>query len=237
MAWSAPATYSTGQIVTAVDLNLIRDNLKYLKGQAGAVTIEDQIALTLNANASNGLNVTNANAGASAFAHINLINDGGSAAGFFRGSSTTAAYAGANALNIGMIGAHPLALFTNNTVRQWIDSNGNVNFGATAPVAKLQAVGAGGGVLFLSANAVTTLQTLAAAGTVTKGMFYWLSDINNTGGGLVEVLPSHLGLSGSATYANTDTMTIAVTAGGAITIARTTGSNGSHQVNMLVLYF
>lgn len=39
MAWTAPATYSVAQIMTAASMNLIRDNLNYLKGNAGTVTI------------------------------------------------------------------------------------------------------------------------------------------------------------------------------------------------------
>lgn len=228
MAWTAPASYSVAEVVTAAKLNLhIRDNLKYLKGQAGTVTIEDQIALTVNTNASNGLTITNASAGASAFAHINLINDGGSAAGFFRGSSGTSAYAGANALNIGMIGAHPLALFTNNTVRQTIASDGAIKF-----------TGAGGGFMYLSAAAVAGgLVTLAPAGTVTVGMTVWLSDRNNGAGAYAAGFNGQvMALTATQNYVNTDTLTLTLTAGGAITVQRTVGTNGTHDVNMFCLY-
>lgn len=46
MGWVAPATYSVSEIVLASKLNThIRDNLLYLKGNAGVVTIEDQLTL------------------------------------------------------------------------------------------------------------------------------------------------------------------------------------------------
>jgi hypothetical protein len=43
--------------------------------------------------------------------------------------------------------------------------------------------------------------------------------------------------SGGVTYTNTDTMKVDLTAGGAITVQRTAGTNGTHQINMLVLYY
>src|SRR5436309_5601123 len=47
MAWTAPATWTVGQLVTAATMNThVRDNLKYLKGQAGQVAIEDAINAT-----------------------------------------------------------------------------------------------------------------------------------------------------------------------------------------------
>ena len=46
MAWTAPATYVTGQVMEASDLNLVRDNLRYLKGLDGDVTFSDSIIIT-----------------------------------------------------------------------------------------------------------------------------------------------------------------------------------------------
>ena len=46
MAWTAPRTWTTAEVVTAAMINPhVRDNLKYLKGQAGGVTIEDNLGV------------------------------------------------------------------------------------------------------------------------------------------------------------------------------------------------
>src|SRR5688572_10563024 len=44
MAWSAPKTWSVGEVVTAAMMNThVRDNLDYLKGNAGGVTISNRV--------------------------------------------------------------------------------------------------------------------------------------------------------------------------------------------------
>ena len=46
MAWTAPRTYTAGEIITASILNsAVRDNLRYLKGLDGAVTLSDALIL------------------------------------------------------------------------------------------------------------------------------------------------------------------------------------------------
>ena len=46
MAWTAPRTYTTGEVITAAIGNTHwRDNLRYLKGLDGAVTTEDDIII------------------------------------------------------------------------------------------------------------------------------------------------------------------------------------------------
>jgi hypothetical protein len=46
MAWTAPKTWSVSEVVTASMMNThVRDNLKYLKGQAGGVAIEDSLTV------------------------------------------------------------------------------------------------------------------------------------------------------------------------------------------------
>jgi hypothetical protein len=46
MAWTAPKTWSVGELVTAANMNThIRDDLKYLKGQAGQVDLEANLTL------------------------------------------------------------------------------------------------------------------------------------------------------------------------------------------------
>jgi hypothetical protein len=239
MSWTSLANpaYVTGHVMTQSDMAEITNNLRYLKGTDGAVAIDNALGVTVNTNAAAGITITNSNAGSSAYTGLNLENDGGADAGAYRCSSTNTAYGGANSLNFLTIGAHPFAIGTNNVVRQFFSSDGKIGFGTTSPQSVLHAVGAGGGFMFLSANAVDgTLQTLAAAGTVTQSAAFWIYDRNNTGGAFVQASGNMLGLAQTFNLVNTDTVTVAVTAGGAITVQRTAGTNGTHQVNALILY-
>ena len=46
MAWTAPRTWVVSEIVTASHMNThVRDQLLYLKGQAGAVELEDDLSI------------------------------------------------------------------------------------------------------------------------------------------------------------------------------------------------
>ena len=60
MAWTAPRTWATGELVTAAMQNShVRDNLRYLKGLDGTVTIESALIVaaasaSLKANATSG---------------------------------------------------------------------------------------------------------------------------------------------------------------------------------------
>jgi hypothetical protein len=239
MAWTAPRTWNVGEIVTAVMMNAhVRDNLAYLKGQAGTVTIEDALSVTVNTNTANGVTITNSNAGSSAYTGLNLENDSGADAGAYRCSSTNTAYGGVNSLNFLTIGAHPFAIGTNNVVRMLFDSAGNIGLGTSSPRSVLHAAGAGGGFMFISGTGINSAAatTLAINGTVTQSAAFWGYDRNNTGGGFVQVSGNMLALSQTFNMVNTDTITISVTAGGAITAQRTAGSNGTHEVNFMVLF-
>lgn len=192
----------------------IRDNLLYLKGQAGAVTIDDVIA---------------------PLGMAALRNDGGYQFTLERSSATARKYGFAIAAGDGSFAMDDVTAAAR---RMTLDVNGNLGFGGVlAPQGKIHVAGAGGGMLFLSCNAVDgTLQTPVVAGTVTQSAAFWGYDRNNTGGGLVQVSGNMLALAGTFAFINTDTVTVTVTAGGAITVQRTAGTNGTHQINMLVLF-
>ena len=49
MAWTAPRTHTVGELITASILNThIRDNLLYLKGNAGTITFDAAIVTAFN---------------------------------------------------------------------------------------------------------------------------------------------------------------------------------------------
>lgn len=224
MAWTAPATYSVSEVVTAAKLNThIRDNLDYLKGNSGLVSIAASID---SAGVLRATGLTSPSSGAG----VELLYVSGT--GYLLAYDRTAA------------GFRPLIMA--GTTLEWdiasspamtIDASLNLGIGTTAPKGKVHAAGTGGVMLYLSANAVTSLQTVAAAGTVAHGATFYISDENNNGGAMNSSSGSSVTLGNSFTYVNTDTITVAVTAGGAITVQRTSGTNGAHNINMLMLGF
>lgn len=227
MAWTAPASYSVSEIVTAAKLNThIRDNLDYLKGNAGLITIANGVDVVGTLRASG-------NASPVAGAGVEFL--------YIAGTGYMLSYDRSGGVSRPFVyGASTMEWDIGPTASMYLDANRNLGIGTVAPAtnARLHAVGAGGGFMFLSANAVTTLQTIAPNGTVTVGMTVWLTDRNNGAGAFVVGFNAmSFALSATQNYTNTDTMTLTLTAAGAITIQRTSGTNGSHQVNMMVLYY
>jgi len=235
MGWSAPATYATNQLITAADLNLIRDNLNYLKGNAGAVLI----ASTLQATAL-GVNVAPSASYIAYLSSILPVRIEQSSSGIdYLDLNNTAAAGNRWAIRMRDLAEGDFGIrdVTAGVYRQYFNAAGFCGFGTTSPQGKIHAVGAGGGFVFVSCNAVDgTLQTPVAAGTVTQSAAFWAYDRNNTGGGVVQVSGNMLTLGQTFPFANTDTVTVTLTAGGAITVQRTAGTNATHQVNALILY-
>ncbi len=251
MAWTAPRTWSTGELVTKAIMDThVRDNLRYLKGLDGAVTIEDRMTLPVTSG-TNGRGLRFAS-GANDFAGAQGFDDGSisylilAANRYFDGTAYQQmnARAGANLVlnGSGFLTFNTFAAASNTQVeRMRITSDGALGLGTASPQGPLQINGVGGKVLFLQANALNnTLQTLAVAGTVTTGAGFYIWDKNNTTGAVVVGSTStavNVGGPLTSTYANADTITFGVTAGGAITVQRTTGTNGTHQVLMIVFVF
>lgn len=230
MGWTAPRTWVVGEIETAAIFNPhIRDNLLYLKGNAGAVTIEDELLSVVAA----GGTLTAQGTNNTSFGRLRLI-----------GKKTSAAAVEwrimANAISdTGELAFYDVAATAE---RMRIDNAGFVGIGTAAPQGKLHiARAAAGGMMFLSGTISGTLNTLAVAGTVTVMAIMWGMIRNNGGTSL-----SFIGLISANTFAlgtalvvncNTasDQVTITVTAGGAVTAQRTAGSN-SHELHVTVYY-
>jgi len=251
MAWTAPATWNVSEIVLASKMNAhVRDNLKYLKGQAGAVVLEDRLEIPATSGTT-GTGLRFATSGTS-YGTVQGFNDGTNSYIFF-GTNRQFDGTGWQQLNAR---AASLIQLTQDVVtfstfpaassvpaeRMRITNAGNVGIGTTAPAGALHVTGAGSisgaGFAIGSVAAVTTIQTVFAAGTIARACVVSFIDRNNTGGAYTS--STNLGviaLSGALTYTNTDTITLAVTAGGALTAQRTTGTNGSHDIVIHVIFF
>ncbi len=244
MAWSSPRTWTAGEIVTAAIMNThVRDNLNYLKGNAGTVAIASSMSVTgsvtANPGGSNQDTLSALSGGSGNFAGVS-VGRAASEARFFVPSAGGQFLAGAAAGDAGFRvddSAKKVLIGAGATETVTITSSA-VGIGTAAPAAKLHVVGAGGSFLFMSCNAVDgTLQTPIVAGTVTQSAAFWIYDRNNTGGATVQASGNMINaLGGTFNLVNTDTITVTVTAGGAITVQRTAGTNGTHQVNALILF-
>ena len=222
MAWSAPPAFAVSEVVTAARMNILSDDLAYLKGSSGAVTIDNELASIVPA----GATLTAQGTSNSAFGRLKLM--GKTAGGTTIDWRFLADPTGDFYIYDGAAAAYRMAITA---------TNGYMGVRTQTPQAPIHVVGAGGACLFVSANAVDgTLQTPIAAGTVTQSAAFWGYDRNNSGGATVQFSGNMLTLSGTFAVVNGDTITITLTAGGAITAQRTSGIGGTHQVNMLVMF-
>lgn len=257
MAWSAPASpwTSVAEIMTSAKLNILADDVRYLKGLAGDIYLEADLGVGTSAPMANLTGGTYGRAVTASTPNSDQINAviaeghrAGTDSGFahFVGINRAATGTDKRAGIVGFLrdiddnsGQVAIATRDSGTVanRFYIKKDGKVGVGTSAPQGLLHVAGATGGILFASVAAVTSLQTIASAGTVTSGAGFWIFDHNNTGGANVHQLPFlTLTVGTSTTYVNTDTITVAITAGGAITVTRTTGTNGTHDIQMMVIY-
>jgi hypothetical protein len=230
MAWTAPASWSVSEIVLASKMNThIRDNLDYLKGNAGAVAISDRVGITVAANNTTGdLSLDGAYGAINDYHQIGWL--GVSA---IRGIASAG---GEMSFDFILQSAGSGTIATGRNVMRMNGGNGNVGIGTTSPQGKIHAVGAGGSFVFLSANAVDgTLQTLLSAGTITQSAWINGYDRNNTTAGVVNSLSMLRPGDPATSIVNTDTVQYTVTGAGALTVQRTAGGS-THQINFLVMY-
>lgn len=249
MAWTAPATWSVSEVVTASKMNLhVRDNLKYLKGQSGAVVLEDRLELpTTSGTTGHGLRFTTGALWPGTLQGMDLSSNS------FLFFATNRFYTGSawDQLNSRAGGAFQMvndaavwytfaAASSTAVERMRLDNTGALGIGTATPAGRLHVNGAGAvagaGFAINSLAAVTTIQTIFAAGTVARGAAFFIIDRNNTGGAINTSTNLNALVSASTSYVNADTITVAITAGGAVTCARTSGTNGTHDITMLALF-
>ena len=241
MAWSAPPTFVVSEVVTAARMNILSDDLSYLKGLAGTVAIQDSMTVSVNVAAAAGMTVTNASANAGAYTGLSINNDSASSAGAYRCSSTNTAYGGVNSLNFLTLGAHPFGIGTSNQLRILVDANGNTGFGTSSPQGKLHGYDTIGGFLHWKYDGVDgTARTVIPDGT--GDVLYYATGLFQvrTSGGAISATGSTIGLITPGTaqdlYNNAgNILSFAVAANGSVTVQRTGGAL-TYKVNLWLLW-
>lgn len=176
MAWTAPATYSVSEVVTASKLNThIRDNLLYLKGQAGAVAIEDDMTIGATTAAAARLHVIRSGGGVQEALRLdNVTNTAGNgssvvwrnAAQSFHAALIQAVRNGSGTDFLLQFGASANFTSVDALVGMTLTSAG-LGIGTAAPAGKLHVLGAGaGGAIFFESAVVagTAVQVLPSGG-------------------------------------------------------------------------
>jgi hypothetical protein len=261
MGWTAPSTYSTGQIVNAAILNTdVRDNLRYLKGLDGNVGIGPAVftptkLLHLHDTALTGATLKLTSAAPGIEFQDNVVDASrtmygalgfGTAAGHFGGGAgdmnfATAAYAGGQTNGVRFSTARDTS--GNYASRLFVPGGyasgaGRVGINTDAPQGNLHLTGVGGGAgVFLEYNGVdATLRTLLSAATITAVAAIMYAVKSSSGGtttGITNTIPG-----GQTDYADGSgsTLRIAVTAGGALTLQRVVSGTSTFKVALWVVY-
>jgi len=248
MAWTAPRTWSVGEVFTAALANThIRDNFKYLKGQAGTVDFEDKIAVpgyTTKNSAEFGSFGLQSFAVNNCWLSDNLYYDGsnykyrstgyGVLSYFFGGGYYVRLAASASA-------GSSVSSFTDALV---VLPSGNVGLGAATPQGKLHTYGSISGFLKWEYDGVDgTARTVIpdGAGDVVYALGLF-SVVRASNGGTYSTLYYPAGAasltpgSGDQTIyydGGTNTCVIRVNANGSVDVRRTAGSL-TYKVNLLL---
>jgi hypothetical protein len=248
MAWTAPATWSTNEIVTAAKMNThVRDNLAYLKGGAGTVAFDDSITVTdtgvpqLSLLHSSGVYPSYHSIsapGAAAWdinrhpatgtftdtgkAHASITLDGSGTTGFIQ-------FRTANAVN------------TFGTERMRVIGSGHLGIGVTVPQGRIHAYDTESGFLFM--RSVTSGNTIVVvvpdgAGDVVNGMDFAAVAISSTGSPVYQRTTGSLAPSASSTIWTdaSNTLTLRVTAAGQVEVQRTVGSTATFTFALRLLW-
>lgn len=256
MAWTAPASYGVGDVLTAANLNTyLRDNLKYLKGQAGAVSLEDNLGvvdatptsdwvptnqyMTIATAASPGsasVALKGARSGSdSAFAVLYGINLSATGSDKTGGAVSFNRDGAANSANISFLTRNAGAIAEG----MRIDKAGNLGVGITAPQGKLHAFDTESGIfLWRTATVVGSTVAVLAAGSVVAGLagFYIVYDGSNRSSGSIPNIAATGTLAVTHTlHTGTGTYVLHLNANGSVDVQRTSGS-GTGQISLWLLY-
>lgn len=250
MAWTTPDSYSVGEILAAAKLNThLRDNLRYLKGLDGAVTIESPLtvsgatpALMLLSHTSGpypsyqgigstgvggwdiNRNPASGSFGDTAKSHARIALDGSGATSFMQ-------FLTANAAN------------TAASERMRITGAGSVGIGVTAPQGPLHVFGALSGVIHYEFDGVDgTARTVLPNATGDVVYAYWAAWVIRASTG--EVRSDSISGTGATPGSNitlqtlnagADVCQLQVNANGAVTVQRTAGAK-TYKVGLWMLW-
>ena len=234
MAWTAPTSpyFSVGQVVNATNMNVLSDNLRYLKGTDGAVTIDSTVTLPsgLNIGTAAGANGTTvglhiARAGQSAFDLQNTTTGGTPSAGArWRLFADNVGGGGGNCT----FGFYDV---TNTRITLGLSDEGYLGVRQTAPAGPIHANGAIGRWLFYEYDGLagtTVVLVPNGASDVVYGM--QLFSLVRTSSGVVQTAntgsaPLTVGATGALyTDGGTNQVAFRILANGQIEMQRTLGS-------------
>lgn len=241
MAWTAPATWSVSEVVTASKMNThIRDNLNYLKGNAGAIAIS--AAMTVTAGASSEDTVAARSGNSAQYAAVSVGRTAGEAelavaagAGhFFNGTvAGDAVLRNNDATKKLFLGAGP-----NGSVEVATITASGMGVGVNAPQGKLHARGAAGigNMLFYDYDGlVGAAQTILAAGSVSYYLSVFAVCRSSQPATQVSVGGANAPGGNIDITVGADVVRIAIAAGGGVTIVRNSGTN-THKVAILLIW-
>lgn len=248
MAWTAPADFNTGEVVTAAKLNThIRDNLLYLKGSAGAISLDARLTATAGASSEdtiaarsgNSANYVAVSVGRTAGEAEMAISAG--AGHFFTGTVAGDAVVRNNdAAKKLFLGAGP-----NGAVETMTITSAAVGIGTNTPQGRLHIGGvANGGAIFFDSASVagSAVAVLPAAGMTAVGIGFAVARstdnaISGTMNGPFLSVPG----AGNNDYnivtdGGTNICVLRVASTGAVSLIRTAGSK-TYRVILWMLYY
>lgn len=235
MGWTAPATYSVSQIMLAADMNLIRDNLNYLKGNAGAIAISDRVGITVAPNNVSG--DLSLDSGYGAVGDYHQINWQGHSA--IRGIATAGGQMGLDFIL--QNGASATVNTGVNVMR--MRGDGSVGIGTTAPNGRLHGYDTIAGFMHWKYDGVDgTARTVIADGTGDvlyrlMAMFVTRADNGATAAG--SFASAVLVPGGGDAVIDTqgaDTLALRVNANGSVDIRRNAGATRTWKVSLWCLW-
>lgn len=215
MAWSAPPTWTVGQVVTAAQMTVLSDDLNYLKGSAGAVQIDNDLTAVLAA----GGSVTAQGTNNGAFARLRLLTK--------RSSGTVVDW---RILANGISDTGELVFYDTTAAaeRLRIENNGNVGVGTAAPLGRFHAKGIiGNWTMWEFDGLAGVAQTVLATGSASFAQAGWAL-VRNTNSGISQTTVLTATPLSTITIGNFNAGADVVqlqTASGGFTVVRTAGSH------------